>query len=140
LVNKFVVKKQVNGIFLNVRGPIIGTLSESLGSTPSSISLFLLLSGIGGILGALPTGKIIDLFRSPLVVAVAGMAVRLVSCLVLPYASSIMALSCVGAVQGSSHFGFSTAPFSFWIFDRRNQSASGRDITTDSNCLDIQRK
>ncbi len=46
----------VNGIFLNVRGPLIGNLCEALDSTPAAISLFLLCSGAGGVVGALPTG------------------------------------------------------------------------------------
>ena len=92
----------LNGVFLNVRGVALDDLANLSHVNKTDLSPFFLASGVGGVLGALPTGALIDKLDNPLPVFAGGMFLRALSCAILPMLGkrSLGWLSVIGALQG----------------------------------------
>jgi MFS family permease len=100
LVTITVLSAFCNGLFLNIRGPCIKDLASRAGITSSHMGWFFIASGAGGVIAAVPAGKLIDYFQNPMTTLCAGLLVRAATCFALPYVSSSTPLLFVGIAQG----------------------------------------
>ena len=89
-----------NGVFLNIRGPCVKDIADRAGITSAQMGWFFIASGAGGVLAALPAGKVIDSLGNPMTTLCAGLVVRAITCFGLPFVTSAVPLMLIGVAQG----------------------------------------
>jgi MFS family permease len=100
LITIAVLSSFCNGVFLNIRGPCVKDIAERANITPAQMGWFFIASGVGGIIAALPAGKVIDYFGNPMTTLCGGLVVRAATCFGLPYVTSVVPLMLIGIAQG----------------------------------------
>jgi FHS family Na+ dependent glucose MFS transporter 1 len=89
-----------NGVFLNLRGPCVKDIATRAGITPAQMGWFFIASGGGGVIAALPAGKLIDHLGTPTYTLALGLVLRAVTCFVLPFVTAPLPLMLIGVAQG----------------------------------------
>ena len=89
-----------NGLFISLRGSIIGDMAASLGVASNEMASFFLLCGIGGMVAAFPAGIIVNNLSNPHRCLSAGLFLRAAACAGMAFVRSLDWACALGFVLG----------------------------------------
>ena len=121
LVTITVLSAFCNGVFLNIRGPCVKDLATRANISSSQMGWFFIASGLGGVVAALPAGKLIDYLQNPMTTLCSGLIIRAITCFALPFVTTWYSLMIVGLLQGITLpiVGVSLRAAILWTYGKR---------------------